>query len=815
MNGLLCPRPWGESHPRLGPSFRYICPALLIGYTAGFTTIAGAQDASSPEDHLIEPADLDGSDTPESPEGAAQPDAQADETGEPVQRDEAAQTEEDAQGESDTNQADPVGVNESSDQVVGDLAPQPVSAHSSVDGLPDSAEPQEVTVVGRRAVSGVDRSSRAVTVIDLQRARLESSDLGEVISRAEGVNVQRVGGLGSEARFSLAGFDDKQVRFFIDGVPLEYVGYPFGMQNVPVNFATRVETFKGVVPVYLGSDAIGGAFNLVTDRATEGAQAVASYSMGSFGLLRLNTSGRFRHGPTGIFAKVEGFYDKSDNDYPIYVDIADRTGAITETKVNRFHDAYRAGGGNVEVGWVDRPWARRLLLRGFATSYRKEWQHNSIMTVPYGEVEEGATSMGASLRYENTFKKDVTARAAGGYVHNRFSFVDESECVYNWFGQCANKQVIPGELGLDASDILLREHTGYLRSNVDWRPHMDHMLRFATAPTYHFRTGDDRHVDVNDVLNAKRSMFKWVNALEYEADLFTGRAVNSVFIKNYFQSARSEEYFQDKLTLLKAERFLWGFGDGMRVDLLDWLFMKASYEYATRLPDPEEVFGNGGFILENLDLAPERSHNVNLSFALANLATPIGGLNGNATGFFRDAENLIVRFPRGDSLRYENVYGSRVWGVEGALTWVSPGEYVEMGGNVTFQELRNTSTEGSLELFKGDRIPNKPYLWGNAWLRLQKTSLAAPGDLISLTWRTRYTHEFYRNWEGAGRKGPDDIVPSQLTHGLILSYLTSTQRTPQLTFSMEMQNLTDERVYDFLGVQRPGRAYFGKVTMTL
>lgn len=822
MNGLTRPRPWGGCFPWLGPWFRYICPALLASFTAG----ARAQEVAPPGAQPASPDSDPAQDEETFPEDTPAPSAPADDKSEPAPSEEAARSEE-APAESAESATDPSATTESVDQAEVDPPSQAASAPLPTDEVeviatvdedvhvPDNPQPLEVTVVGSKVTSGVDRTTRAVTVIDLERARLESGDLGEVISRAEGVNVQRGGGLGSAARFSLAGFDEKQVRFFIDGVPLEFAGYTFGMQNVPVNFATRVETFKGVVPVYFGSDALGGAFNLVTDRATKGVQAFASYSMGSFGLLRMSASGRYLHGRTGIFVKAEGFYDKSDNNYPVYVDVSSSTGVSTETKVHRFHDAYRAGGGNLEVGWVDRSWARRLLLRGFATSYGKELQHNSIMTVPYGEVQEEATSLGANLRYENTFTGDVAARAVGGYVHDRLGFLDKSECVYNWFGQCANSQLVPGELSLEPRDVQLREHTGFLRSNVDWRPHEDHMLRFATSPTYHFRTGDDHEQDDNDALNAKRKMFKWVNGLEYEAHLFAGRLLNSAFIKNYFQTASSLETFQDKETLLKAERFLWGFGDGMRVDLLDWVFMKASYEYATRLPEFREVFGNGGFILDNLELVPERSHNVNLTLALDDLVTPIGNLTGNATGFFRDADNLIVLFPIGDSLRYENVYSARVRGIEGSLTWISPGDYVEIGSNVTFQDVRNTSNEGQLGLHEGERIPNKPYLFGNAWIRLQKTNLAANGDLISLTWRTRYTHEFYRNWEGSGIKRDDDIVPTQLTHNLVLSYLTSIKKKPQLTFSTEMQNLTDERVYDFYGAQRPGRAYFCKVTMTL
>jgi vitamin B12 transporter len=36
-----------------------------------------------------------------------------------------------------------------------------------------------------------------------------------------------------------------------------------------------------------------------------------------------------------------------------------------------------------------------------------------------------------------------------------------------------------------------------------------------------------------------------------------------------------------------------------------------------------------------------------------------------------------------------------------------------------------------------------------------------------------------------------------------------------LSTALEVQNLTDERVFDFYGVERPGRAFYAKVTAEL
>lgn len=673
--------------------------------------------------------------------------------------------------------------------------------------------PIDVVVKGRRTQHGLDRTARAVTVVDLSRAKKESADLGTVLSRVEGISVQRTGSLGSAARFSLGGFDETQVRFFIDGIPLEYAGYSFGLANVPLNFAQKVEVYKGVVPVNFGADALGGAFNLVTDRNTRGTRAWGSYQAGSFGVQRLAAGARHLDGRSGLFVKAEGFFDHADNDYPILVDVADRSGLITETKVHRFHDAYTAGGANVEVGLVDRPWARRFLLRAFVTDYRKDIQHNSIMTVPYGEAEEGGLSSGATLRYEKSFDAGVLVSAVGGYLFERGDFLDATECIYDWLGQCSNPQRVPGEVGTAPSDSTVWDHSGFLRANANWSLHPEHRLKLASAPTYLMRTGDNRLDEVSDPLNDHRDLFKWINGLEYEATLLSGALSNMAFVKNYVQVAHAAEIMGVATIERDAERVLWGAGDGLRYDLFDWLFAKGSYEYAARLPEARELFGDGRFVAENLELEAERSHNANLSLAVDGLASKLGTFGGQITGFLRDAEHMIVLLAVDQMFRYENVYDATAWGVEGAVVWLSPGEYVEVGGNVTYQDLRNVSAEGQLAQFEGDRIPQRPYFWANGHVRLKGQALVVPRDELSLTWYLRCVHGFLRTWESYGNKGPEDVIPDQLTQTLALTYGVHASEARNLAFSVEVDNITDELVYDFFGVQRPGRAFYAKFTL--
>jgi hypothetical protein len=86
-----------------------------------------------------------------------------------------------------------------------------------------------------------------------------------------------------------------------------------------------------------------------------------------------------------------------------------------------------------------------------------------------------------------------------------------------------------------------------------------------------------------------------------------------------------------------------------------------------------------------------------------------------------------------------------------------------------------------------------------------------PSDELAFVWTTRYVHEFFRGWESVGRRDRKPMVPSQLLHGLALVYLVRGNPTT-LSFTGEVQNLTDADAFDFFGVQRPGRAFYFKTT---
>jgi vitamin B12 transporter len=324
-----------------------------------------------------------------------------------------------------------------------------------------------------------------------------------------------------------------------------------------------------------------------------------------------------------------------------------------------------------------------------------------------------------------------------------------------------------------------------------------------------------------DPARAHQRLVTLVSGLEYELDSWLDRLENIDFVKYYHYnlSAQQGEDFgrapvEQGFATLASSSHRFGAGDAVRLRISDWAVTKASYERAVRLPPAEQIFGDGRLTAPNYELEPELSHNLNLGVGLSDVRLGEHALRGELNGFVRDTRGLIQGLPLGtERVQFHNVWSALTSGLEAAAGWTSPGRWLWLDGNLTWIDSRNTSSAGPFSGFDGDRIPNRPWLYANASARVQVAGLSASNDELSLTWYTSYVKEFLRSWESAGRPDYKIVIDSQLLHSVALAYRVSGART--ISTTLEVQNVGDERAYDFLGVQKPGRAYYFKAMFEL
>ena len=253
----------------------------------------------------------------------------------------------------------------------------------------------EVTVVAN-GVGRINKSAFNAIAVDTREMQNTTKNLSDALSKAPGVRLRESGGVGSDMSLMMDGLSGKHVKVFIDGVPQEGVGASFGLNNIPVSFASRIEVYKGVVPVGFGTDAIGGIVNVVTNRRYIGWHLDASYSYGSFNTHKSNVSfgQTFRNGLT---YEITAFQNYSDNNYKVNSPVEDfTTGRIdrdNKESVRRFHDAYHNEAAIAKVGVVGKPWADRLIIGVTLSQMYKEIQTGVRQEIVYGQKHRRGNSI--------------------------------------------------------------------------------------------------------------------------------------------------------------------------------------------------------------------------------------------------------------------------------------------------------------------------------------------------------------------------------------------------------------------------------------
>ena len=261
---------------------------------------------------------------------------------------------------------------------------------------------------------------------------------------------------------------------------IEYAKDRCNLIIIPVNFADRIEVYKGVVPVGFGTDAIGGVINIVTNKKRRRWFLDASYSYGSFNTHKsyVNFGQTFKNGFT---YEINAFQNYSDNDYHVEAPVEDfETGRIDRDKkvrVKRFNDTYHNEAIIGKIGFVDKEWADRLLL-GFTYSHMyKDIQTGVRQEIVYGQKHRKGHSLMPSLEYSkrDLLTKGLDVALTVNYNKNETTNVDTASYKYNWYGQKALMNS-PGEQSYQYSRADNNNWNGTL--TVNYRINRVQMLTF-------------------------------------------------------------------------------------------------------------------------------------------------------------------------------------------------------------------------------------------------------------------------------------------------------------------------------------------------
>lgn len=676
----------------------------------------------------------------------------------------------------------------------------------------------EVIVVGSQ-VSKVRNSAYNAVSVNTQDLVNTTKTLSDALGKAPGMKIRESGGVGSDMAVTMDGFSGKHIKVFIDGVPQEGVGSSFGLNNIPVNFAERIEVYRGVVPVGFGSDAIGGIINIVTPKRRRQWFVDASYSYGSFNTHKsyINVGQTLRN---GFVYEINAFQNYSDNDYWIDSPVEDfATGAINRKKkehVRRFNDTYHNEAVVARLGFVNKPWADRLLV-GFTYSHMyKEIQTGVRQEIVYGQKHRHGHNVMPSVEYfkRNLFVRGLDVSFNANYNRNVTVNVDTASVRYNWRGE-TDRLNSPGEQSYQNSKA----------DNGNW----------SAAFTSNYRIGQGHMFTLNDVFNSfHRSNENLLttpptsdaipkvtrkNIIGISYRYMPNANMNlTVFGKQYHQyvsgpmatSSTQDNYERDSRTV-----DYWGYGAAGTFLMPLGFQLKASYEKALRMPTIEEMFGDEDLETGDMAIKPESSHNVNLNLSY-NATFGDNTVYVEAGLIYRDTRDYIQRNIMSLSggkfaASYVNYGKVKTDGFSVSARY-SFSKWLSVGGNFTQMNIRDNmptamnSTVANVS-YK-ERMPNQPYMFADSDVNFYWVGLGDKENTLTLTYDNQYTHSFCYYSSNLGSNSGDYMVPDQFAHNVIISYGIKRGR---YNISFECRNLTGARLYDNFSLQKAGRAFYGKV----
>ncbi|MCE7063355.1 TonB-dependent receptor [Dyadobacter sp. CY343] len=678
-------------------------------------------------------------------------------------------------------------------------------------------ELESLSVIGRSETREVNRQAYNVTAIDAKKLQNSTLDLSHALDRVSGVRVRESGGVGSNMNFSLNGFTGRQVKFFLDGVPMDNFGSSFQLNNIPINLAERVEVYKGVVPIWLGSDALGGAVNIVTN-TRQNSYLDASYSYGSFNTHRTAINAGFTS-KNGLTAQLNAFQNYSDNNYWINVDVADvNTGEyFRDQRLRRFHDTYHNETVIANVGVVNKKFADRLLLGITLGKNKAEIQTGARMVSVFGAWHRKGNIVMPSLKYskKDLFVKGLSVNISANYNLGQEQNVDTVYRRYNWFQQFKQYEGLGSER--ERSLYRFRNNNGLATANVTYQIGARHSLTVNNVYNTFNRKGEDELFPDAEKFEQPRINKKNVLGLGYKFD-YSERWNTSAFVKHFSQNNKYSISYNpsgnwgDNAFLEQKSNFTkLGYGIASTYFLRKNLQLKGSFEKSYRLPETDELFGDLINLEGNIDLDPETSYNYNLGFSYQANINRVHRFSVDANVLYRDAQGFIR--PRLNANQTKQVMDNLAdvtnFGVDGEVRY-SYNQLLTAGVNLTYQDLRNNTRfeEGyttESPLYR-DRIPNMPFMFGNADAALFLKDFGRKGNTLTFGYNLLFVHAYYLYWPSMGSDKLD--IPQQLSHDVNVVYAMANGK---YNISLECKNLLDAKLYDNFSLQKPSRGFYVKL----
>lgn len=709
---------------------------------------------------------------------------------------------------------------------------------------PSVDELDELVILGESDAELKAKDPIQVTVLESKALREQPVGAQDLIKKSTGVQLREQGGLGSNVTFSLNGLSGRAVRIYVDGTPVEFLGNGLALNALPIGQIERVEVYKGVIPVDVATDALGGGINIIT-RKIEGSYLEASYQVGSFNTHRASLIAKQELGSKTSLG-ITGFYNYSDNDYKME-DIPNLSVEVIENRfgrqdtifaentitARRFHNAHRSYFVEGKLDVYDTKWADRFSVSVGHSDRRDEVQNGIRVTRrPFGEVVRTGNQILSALTYNKRVGARWNFTQSSNFSYTRTFVGDSTNNVYDWNGNILPIADTNGaELGAPTNRKGENIGTSH-RSTVKYAFNKKHYLVASNFFGYNQIFGEDpfgNRITVNETIidpnEIKSDLSSNIFGFQYES-IWLGRdqLTSTLFYKNYSYKAQSidldfpGEIDLGSLPVTSVQKSFHGGGAGFKYAFTKKFFLRTSYERTVRIPTVSEFFGNFANVLQNFNLRPEKSHNINLGLNYRLTKGQNFSFDIDVNSFLRDQEDLIRLLPLNGGVSSVFINEAQVLSQGFELsTNVRPGKRIKIGYNFTYQSIAlSESDEPGEEIFIGEQIPNFPKLFFNTSVSYAIPELFNKDDRLSISWDYFYVDPFavtdVAPLRSLRNSNPQNINPAQHDHALGLIYSDASRG---LSFSVRLNNVFNNPLFDNFRAPKPGRNIMFKILYKL
>lgn len=667
---------------------------------------------------------------------------------------------------------------------------------------PELTELANVVVFGKTKAQVIRESPEAVSVINAKELQGRSVSLETILNKTIGLKVGQTGGFGSSSRIIVHGLEGNRIQILWDGIPMNTSDGAFSLDEIPIDIIERIEVYKSIIPARFGCDGLGGAVNIVTKEFSTD-YLDASYELGSYRTHKGSVFSRKNFPKSGILLGAGGYYTSAKNDYSFRV--PERENLLVERDHDRFRSYMLKGKVAFTKLWFDE------ISTEFGYYNRFNEIQGVLKNIQHAENKSGMFMLENKLIKSGILNNRLNFESHFSLSHTTNNFVDTARVNHDFEGNIypsPNGQGETGDVPHSSNDKGLEINE---RINLDYKLSTNHSLNLNTLINYAQRQPSDdiasQHAGfiIGGFPSKKTSV---VSGLTWEAKLF-GRKLTNMFSAKYFH-LHSEIEDLTSYEMIEAPKkksnttSQIGWIEAMKYEPFRGFHLKASYQRAIRLPNSQELFGDGIITFPAAGLRPEKSHNFNLGFLIdKNDVFGLSRLQFEVNGFYMQVSDMIKLMKQHMAAGYVNAEKVHIKGIETELKLdISPTVYAY--GNLTYQDVRDVldylpGTQAPNPT-KGLRLPNIPYLFANFGAEYHSDRLFK-NWYVKAFWDGKFTEEFFYFWELTElqkRRIPRSFVNDI---GLLLTYKN------KYSIALECHNLMNKEVWDQFRQPLAGRTF--------